>query len=309
MKRSTTGYSKRYPLAGPSLGDAMVAFVVPARNEAAHMAQCLASIKVAAAQAEMAVEVVVVDDDSSDRTGAVAREHGARVVTQRPHRGQLAAWARGVESTAAPVVVFFDADCEMDPAALRPLIAPFSSDRVGVVASRSVPLPSAGRAGLVGRSARFSAALLDQVKRRLVDHDFLPIGRMMAVRRTAWAVEDLDRPYNDRVVAHEAKLKGWRIIYQPAAVVRYLPPLAFPELEADFRRTRAPLGFDADALPKLRTFMAMTSALGASPMNGVAWLLCQVRLSRSAQGRCQPPAPARWDPIRQPSDTDGGTSP
>ncbi len=294
---------------GSSKGAPSVAIVVPARNESARIGACLASIRAAAIEAARNFEVVVVDDDSSDQTGVLAQEQGARVVTQRPRRGPLAAWAKGVEVTSAPLIVFVDADCVVAMSALRAVLSPFADERVGVVAARPVPGPAKEHPGLVERSAHFSAIVLHEVKRRLVDHDFLPVGRLMAVRRSAWGVTDVELGACDRVVAHAAKVKGWRIVYRPDAVVRYQPPLAFPELEADFRRTRAPLGFDADPLPKSVTLEAMVAALVASPIDGVAWLLCQLRLSRSARGsHGQLQAPASWDAVRRPSGEDEGRS-
>jgi glycosyltransferase involved in cell wall biosynthesis len=55
-------------------------------------------------------EVVVVSDGSEDRTAAVAREAGARVIELPLNLGKGAAMREGLRATTADVVVFLDAD-------------------------------------------------------------------------------------------------------------------------------------------------------------------------------------------------------
>lgn len=93
---------------------APVSVVVPARNEGAVIAHLLGPL---VAQLRDGDELVVVDDQSSDDTAAIAAAHGARVVTApelpagwagKPH-----ACAQGVASTASEpdrVLVLLDAD-------------------------------------------------------------------------------------------------------------------------------------------------------------------------------------------------------
>src|SRR4051794_9830909 len=61
--------------------------IVPAYDEEAAIADCLASLL---AQTVSDLEVIVVDDSSRDRTASVARACGARVLTV-PHGGPAAA--------------------------------------------------------------------------------------------------------------------------------------------------------------------------------------------------------------------------
>lgn len=86
--------------------------VVPALNEERYLADCLRSL--AAQDFAGDVEVVVVDNNSTDRTAEIARSFGAVVV----HEGRPGVcWARqcGTALARGEVVVSTDADTTFDP--------------------------------------------------------------------------------------------------------------------------------------------------------------------------------------------------
>lgn len=87
--------------------------VVPAYNEEAYLPALLASLWAAADRlgpgGRGAVEVVVVDNASTDRTAEVARSGGARVVVE-PKRQIAAARNAGVRAARGAVVLTCDAD-------------------------------------------------------------------------------------------------------------------------------------------------------------------------------------------------------
>ena len=96
-----------------------LAVVVPARDEADVLPGLLASL---AGQHRPAAEVVVVDDESTDATAALAGAGGARVLAAPPRpdgwNGKQWACHVGFQATSAAVVCFVDADVELDPGAL-----------------------------------------------------------------------------------------------------------------------------------------------------------------------------------------------
>ena len=65
---------------------------------------------------------LVVDNNSSDETAAVARRCGARVVAER-RPGYGAAVHAGIVATETPVVAVIDGDGSLDPRDLVPLVA------------------------------------------------------------------------------------------------------------------------------------------------------------------------------------------
>lgn len=93
-----------------------VSVVVPCYNAAPYLAEALASI---AAQGVPGVEVIVVDDGSTDGSAAVAERggHAVRVVRQA-NQGISAARNRGLALARAPLVAFLDADDVWTPGSL-----------------------------------------------------------------------------------------------------------------------------------------------------------------------------------------------
>ena len=58
----------------------MISFIIPAHNEQIWIGWRLSAIDTAMSAVDVAHEVIVVDDASTDATGAVARRQGARVI-------------------------------------------------------------------------------------------------------------------------------------------------------------------------------------------------------------------------------------
>jgi glycosyltransferase involved in cell wall biosynthesis len=102
-----------------------IAFIIPALDEEAALPPMLDGLRAALDAAACAdADVVVVDNGSRDATPAVAREHGARVVSE-PRRGYGQACLAGIAalSSDTDTVVFLDADGSDDPEDLVRLFA------------------------------------------------------------------------------------------------------------------------------------------------------------------------------------------
>jgi glycosyltransferase involved in cell wall biosynthesis len=93
----------------------LVSVVVAAHDEEAFIAEALRSVL---AQTHGAIELIVVDDGSTDATAALAAELGARVIRQ-PRRGQSAARNAGLAVANGAFWASFDADDVMPPDRLR----------------------------------------------------------------------------------------------------------------------------------------------------------------------------------------------
>ncbi len=110
-----------------------VSVVIPGRNCAATIGECLLAVAAVRAHPGSAVhEVLFVDDGSTDGSAAAAAAGGAKVL-QSPGRGAGAARNFGWRQAACDIVWFVDADCVADPGALAALLPHFEEPRVGAV--------------------------------------------------------------------------------------------------------------------------------------------------------------------------------
>ena len=103
-----------------------VSIIIPAFNEAAYLPAALHSIRAAAdhlrAKCEagyaVSVDVIVVDNHSTDETAAVARIEGSTVVHE-PVQGIARARNTGARHAPGDVLVFIDADVSVPPTLLH----------------------------------------------------------------------------------------------------------------------------------------------------------------------------------------------
>jgi 4,4'-diaponeurosporenoate glycosyltransferase len=116
----------RIPLCPPVLPHAAASFsvIIPARNEAQNLPRLLASISKSAMRP---AEVIVVDDDSTDNTAAVATTFGVRVIAsaRRPSKWIGKPWAcyQGAQHAIGELLVFLDADTYFVPGGLDRAVA------------------------------------------------------------------------------------------------------------------------------------------------------------------------------------------
>jgi dolichyl-phosphate beta-glucosyltransferase len=117
-----------------------VSVVVPAFNEAERIAGTVVELRKELDQLTGGVEIVVVDDGSTDDTAARARAAGADRVLTHPHnRGKGAAVRTGVLASRGRTVVFTDADLAYSTEQLPGLVAAIEAGNDVVIGSRTHP--------------------------------------------------------------------------------------------------------------------------------------------------------------------------
>src|SRR5262245_31989116 len=108
----------------------MISFIVPAYNEELLLGRTLTAVNAAARALGEPFEIVVADDASTDRTAAVAAEHGARVVSVR-HRQIAATRNAGARAAQGALFLFVDADTVVTEAAVAAAVEAMRRGAVG----------------------------------------------------------------------------------------------------------------------------------------------------------------------------------
>jgi glycosyltransferase involved in cell wall biosynthesis len=120
---------------------------------------------------------LVVDNDSHDGSGEMARSLGARVIDE-PVRGFGAACFSGLLNATSDVVCFMDCDRSLDPGDLPRVVAPVLAGRADLVVGARVP-----EQGAWPLHARIGNRLLARKVQREIGVALNDLGPMRAARR------------------------------------------------------------------------------------------------------------------------------
>ena len=111
-----------------------ISVVIPVFNEEKYLPQCLASLK---KQTYQPLEIIVVDNNSTDKTGQIAKSFGARVIFE-PNQGIT--WARqaGFKKAKGEIIARLDADSFAPPSWLNSIVEIFKK-HPKIAAATGVP--------------------------------------------------------------------------------------------------------------------------------------------------------------------------
>lgn len=155
-----------------------ISIVIPVYNEADHLAACLQAI---ARQTIRPDEVIVVDNNSTDGTVAVAETFAFVKILHEPRQGVVHARTRGFDAAAGDVIARIDADTILPADWLESVRAVFADSSLDAVSGVALYYNVAA-AGLFNAIDLFFRRRLE---RQLRGHVYL-WGANMAMRRDAW---------------------------------------------------------------------------------------------------------------------------
>lgn len=109
-----------------------ISIVLPAKNEAGAISDTIAKIHAL----NIAKEIIVVNDGSTDSTKETAEQAGATVISHPYSKGNGAAIKTGARNATGDVIVFMDADGQHDPQDIPRLLAKIEEGYDLVVGAR-----------------------------------------------------------------------------------------------------------------------------------------------------------------------------
>lgn len=257
-----------------------VTVVVPVRDRPRELARLLTALR--ADPATTTAPVVVVDDGSAAAAavGGVARAHGAVLVRQATSRGPAAARNAGLARVHTDLVAFLDSDCVPRPGWLAALAAHLADPRLALVAPRIAGLP--GRESGPWSAYDEVAGALDMGEQPAPVRPgsavaYVPSAALLARRAALGEGFDASmRVAEDVDLVWRLSAAGWRVRYEPRAIVGHEHPRA----TAEWLRRRAFYGTGA-ALLAVRHGAAV-APLVLTPTSAAVWGLL---LSGSRTGR------------------------
>lgn len=155
-----------------------ISIVIPVYNEATRLADCLDSI---ANQVELPFEVIVVDNNSTDDTAAVARRYPfVRLITEKK-QGVVYARNRGFDEVRGTIIGRIDADTHLAEDWTLQVAKAFRHTKTAAITGSICyyDMPNQALTGAVDLVFR------RRIARQMGDKRFLQ-GANMALRRSAW---------------------------------------------------------------------------------------------------------------------------
>ncbi|MEU5819541.1 glycosyltransferase [Streptomyces drozdowiczii] len=191
-----------------------VTVLVPAYNEK----KCIANTVRSLLASDYPVEVIVIDDGSTDGTADIVqrmRLPNVRVVRQR-NAGKPAALNNGIAHARNDIIVMMDGDTVFEPSTVRELVQPFGDPRVGAVAGNA---KVGNRDSLIGAWQHIEYVMGFNLDRRMYDvlrcMPTIPgaVGafRREALERVGGISEDTLAEDTDVTMALHRD--GWRVVY------------------------------------------------------------------------------------------------
>jgi GT2 family glycosyltransferase len=201
-------------------------------NGAAHLRGCLPSLL---AQSHRALEIIVVDNASSDESSQVAREFGVTWLPLSKNIGLAPALNRGAAIAKGDLLLFLNNDMRFDQQFIAALLRPLVQDDA-VFATDGMQYPWEG-----GKPVHTATRLAKSKPRRANSVELVPglsfyqeppegvtealfasaacmMARTTSFRTLGGFDERLPLGYEDTELCWRARLQGWKVLFVPQAI-------------------------------------------------------------------------------------------
>ena len=221
-----------------------VSVAIVTHDSERYIRRCLQAVSI---QERVQVEVIVVDNASSDATGAILREFGERirVIRNKQNRGFAEGQNQAIRATSAAWVLTLNPDVLMPPGFIRKLVDAGESDpSAGTVCGKlfsigpgfePLPEPKIDSTGIFFTPAmrHFDRGWRQPDTRYLerMEYVFGATAAAALFRRTMIEHVSIDGNFfdpdffvyrEDADVAWRAQLLGWRCLYEPSATAHHV---------------------------------------------------------------------------------------
>src|SRR3989338_1882220 len=190
-------------------GSPAISVVIPAFNEEKYLPACLEALK---KQTFKNYELIVVDNNSTDKTAQIAKKFGARVVKEKK-QGMIPARERGFREARAEIIARTDADTVVSPDWLEVIYVTFKSNSniVGMTGPFLSPTKKIPHKIISEINYLYNVKFANLISK----HVYLQ-GSNMAIRKSAWekikVITDDKKVHEDIDLSYHLSKVG-KIIY------------------------------------------------------------------------------------------------
>lgn len=283
--------------AAPRQSDLECSVGVMAYNEEANIAHVLHSILSQKLTAKRIVEIIVVASGCEDRTASIVAEIASqepcvRLIVQSRREGKASAINLFINAARCPVLVLVSADVIAEDNAFDALLQHFGDSAVGMTGGHATPVN--GNATFLGHAVCLQWHLHDHIARKSPK-----LGEMVAFRNVIPSIPP-DTTVDELFIQALISQLGYRVVYEPQAVVYNLGPATMHDflsqrrrIHAGHLRVRAEQAYSASTLSAWRAGRALlASDTSFRSLRMTFWSIGTVVLEATAR------ALGRYDIIR-----------
>jgi glycosyltransferase involved in cell wall biosynthesis len=198
-----------------------VSVIIPARNAADVIPDCIKALQQQTCD-RSALEIIVIDDGSSDTTPDVVKSAGITLFSQE-NRGPAAARNAGVKTARGDIILFTDADCRPAADWVDQMMEPFKNDAV-------MGVKGVYRSDQTEMTARFVQAEYEAKYRFMAAFktiDFIDTYSAGFRRNAFTALKGYDESFpgasvEDQEFSFRMHEAGYQMVFTPRAVVTHL---------------------------------------------------------------------------------------
>lgn len=117
----------------------MISVIIPAHNEELYLSACIKSIHESAIFSNAVIEVIVVDDSSTDETASIAEKEGCTVISVN-YQSRAKARNAGARAAGGEIISFIDADTVISQNFLQSTYALLENGEYQVIWYKQEPL-------------------------------------------------------------------------------------------------------------------------------------------------------------------------
>ncbi len=206
-----------------------VSLVIAAFNEEEYMTGKLKNTLEIDYPSEL-LEIIVITDGSSDQTPALVKQYDRVKLLHQPERkGKVAAMNRAIDYVSAPIVIFCDANTDLNPGCIHAIVRHYNDPKVGAVAGEKVVSDHNGTAAGKGEGIYWK---YESFLKRMDSEFYSTVGaagELFSIRTPLFEKAPEDTIIEDFVQSLKVCIKGYVVRYEPGAFAAEGPSASIRE--------------------------------------------------------------------------------